>query len=148
MASPFAFVSRLLGLFLWPALVLAQNITVTVNAGTAVRTVDERVFGLNATLWDPEVANAQTISLLQAAGVRAIRLPGGSLSDEYHWRTNTSLAHTWTWASGFNKFADLITKQVGSLRGQGSSEVAFRVALKDGKVAFTARAMKDGKTVD
>jgi hypothetical protein len=48
----------------------------------------------------------------------------------------------------FNKFADLIKKQVGSLREQGSSEVAFRVALKDGKVAFTARAMKDGKTED
>jgi hypothetical protein len=46
----------------------------------------------------------------------------------------------------FNKFADLIKKQVGSLREHGSSEVAFRVALKDGKVAFTARAMKDGKT--
>jgi hypothetical protein len=48
----------------------------------------------------------------------------------------------------FDKFADLIRKQVGSLREQGSSEVAFRVALKDGKVAFTARAMKDGRTGD
>ena len=48
----------------------------------------------------------------------------------------------------FPKFAELIKKQVGSLRLQGSSEVAFRVALKDGKVAFTARAMKDGKTED
>ena len=48
----------------------------------------------------------------------------------------------------FNKFADLIQKQVGSLRGQGNHEVAFRVALKDGKVAFTARAMKDGKDED
>ena len=48
----------------------------------------------------------------------------------------------------FNKFADLIQKQVGSLRDQGNREVAFRVALKDGKVAFTARAMKDGTTED
>ena len=48
----------------------------------------------------------------------------------------------------FAKFSELIKKQVGTLRLQGSSEVAFRVALKDGKVAFTARAMKDGKTED
>jgi hypothetical protein len=48
----------------------------------------------------------------------------------------------------FNKFADLIQKQVGSLRDQGNREVAFRVALKDGKVAFTARAMKDGISED
>ena len=48
----------------------------------------------------------------------------------------------------FAKFAELIKKQVGTLRLQGSSEVAFRVALKDGKVAFTARAMKDGTTED
>jgi hypothetical protein len=48
----------------------------------------------------------------------------------------------------FAKFAELIKKQVGSLRLQGNSEVAFRVALKDGKVAFTARAMKDGNAED
>jgi hypothetical protein len=42
----------------------------------------------------------------------------------------------------FHKFADLIKKQVGSLRERGSREVAFRVAIKDGKVAFTARAMR------
>lgn len=42
----------------------------------------------------------------------------------------------------FNKFADLITTQVSTLKKKGSPEVAFRVAVKDGKVAFTARALK------
>ena len=42
----------------------------------------------------------------------------------------------------FHRFADLIKTQVSTLRAQGSSEVAFRVAMKDGKVAFTARALK------
>jgi hypothetical protein len=42
----------------------------------------------------------------------------------------------------FHRFADLIRTQVTALRAQGSSEVAFRVAVKDGKVAFSARAMK------
>ena len=46
----------------------------------------------------------------------------------------------------FNKFAELINKQVGSFKEKGNEEVAFRVAVKDGKVAFTARAMRSSKT--
>jgi hypothetical protein len=44
----------------------------------------------------------------------------------------------------FHKFAELIKTQVSALREKGNSEVAFRVAVKEGKVAFTARATKDG----
>jgi hypothetical protein len=46
----------------------------------------------------------------------------------------------------FHKFADLIKNQVKSLREKGSPEVAFRVAVKDGKVAFTARGLKGKST--
>jgi hypothetical protein len=42
----------------------------------------------------------------------------------------------------FHRFAELIKTQVGALKQKGTSEVAFRVAVKHGKVAFTARAMK------
>jgi hypothetical protein len=42
----------------------------------------------------------------------------------------------------FHKFADLVRTHVGALRQKGTPEVAFRVAVKEGKVAFTARAMK------
>ena len=42
----------------------------------------------------------------------------------------------------FHKFAELIKTQVGAMREKGNDEVAFRVALKDGKVAFTARPMR------
>ena len=42
----------------------------------------------------------------------------------------------------FHKFADLVKNQVKKLRESGSPEVAFRVAVKDGKVNFTARALK------
>jgi len=45
----------------------------------------------------------------------------------------------------FHKFADLIKTQVGSFKQKGTPEVAFRVAVKHGKVAFTARAMKGMK---
>ena len=42
----------------------------------------------------------------------------------------------------FHKFADLIKGQVETLKEKGSPEVAFRVAMKDGKVNFTARALR------
>jgi hypothetical protein len=42
----------------------------------------------------------------------------------------------------FHKFAELVKTQVKKLRQGGSPEVAFRVAVKDGKVNFTARALK------
>lgn len=45
----------------------------------------------------------------------------------------------------FHKFADLIRAQVGAFKQKGTPEVAFRVAVKQGKVAFTARAMKGAR---
>jgi hypothetical protein len=42
----------------------------------------------------------------------------------------------------FHKFAELVKGQVKRLASAGAPEVAFRVAVKDGKVNFTARAMK------
>jgi hypothetical protein len=42
----------------------------------------------------------------------------------------------------FHRFTDLIKTQVAGLKEKGSAEVAFRVAVKDGKVNFTARALK------
>jgi hypothetical protein len=44
----------------------------------------------------------------------------------------------------FHKFAELVKGQVSKLRQTDNAEVAFRVAVKDGKVSFTARSMKGG----
>ncbi len=45
----------------------------------------------------------------------------------------------------FHKFAELVKNQVKKLKDGGSAEVAFRVAVKDGKVNFTARGTKATK---
>lgn len=42
----------------------------------------------------------------------------------------------------FHKFAELVKQQVSKLKSTGSVEVAFRVAVKDGRVTFMARALK------
>jgi hypothetical protein len=42
----------------------------------------------------------------------------------------------------FQRFAQMIKTQVAKLREGGSGEVAFRVAVKDNKVTFTAKGVK------
>ena len=46
----------------------------------------------------------------------------------------------------FHRFAALVKDQVSKLRDSGTAEVAFRVAVKDGKVNFTVRGLKGGGT--
>jgi hypothetical protein len=41
----------------------------------------------------------------------------------------------------FPRFVDLVKTQVAAMKKHGGAEVAFRVALKDGKVVFTARLL-------
>jgi hypothetical protein len=42
----------------------------------------------------------------------------------------------------FHKFAELVKSQVAKLKKDGAPEVAFRVAVKDGKLTFTAKGLK------
>jgi hypothetical protein len=42
----------------------------------------------------------------------------------------------------FHRFAGLVRDQVKTLRSSGVPEVAFRLAIQDGHLAFTARALK------
>ena len=45
----------------------------------------------------------------------------------------------------YERFEQLLQAQVKAIRNKGgATEVAFRVAIQDGKVAFTARAMRGG----
>src|SRR5918994_2004500 len=46
----------------------------------------------------------------------------------------------------FHRFAALVKDQVSKLRDTGTAEVAFRVAVKDGKVNFTVRGLNGGGT--
>ena len=124
-----------------PALPAATNVGVDVTQ--TVRTVDERVFGLNAVMWDGATSTAQTISMLQAAGVRVIRIPGGSASDGYHWQRNKGdsnakpvVLNNWTWAAGFDSFARLIT----GINSQAFVTVNYGSGTKQQAAAWVAYA--------
>lgn len=127
---------RLIALALLPALAAAQTVNVSVDATQIIRTVDERIFGANAVIWDQHAATEQTITMLQAAGLRAVRVPGGSLSDEYHWRVNRTLANTWTWASHFGSFTKVIT----ALNAQTVATVNYGTGTPEEAAAWVAYA--------
>jgi hypothetical protein len=81
----------------------------TVNAGQPLRTADARWFGINTPNWDSVLDTPQTMAILTNMGVTALRLPGGSESDDYHWLYNRTDANTWTWATSLANFIHVIT---------------------------------------
>lgn len=84
-------------------------VNVSVDASQVIRTVDPRHFGINAAVWDSIFDTPNTISMLTDMQNQALRFPGGSLSNQYHWATNTSGSNTWTWATSFDKFSHVAT---------------------------------------
>jgi alpha-N-arabinofuranosidase len=63
-----------------------------VDATQTIRPADARWFGVNTAIWDSHLGNAQTLPLLQQAGCLALRWPGGSTSDTYHWAASANRA--------------------------------------------------------
>ncbi|MBU6401449.1 MAG: alpha-L-arabinofuranosidase [Verrucomicrobia bacterium] len=84
-------------------------VQMTINPAQTIRTADARLFGVNTAIWDSQFDTPATLALLQDLDARALRFPGGSLSDEYHWTSNTTDDNTWTWVTSFDKFAAIAT---------------------------------------
>jgi hypothetical protein len=62
--------------------------SVTVNLAAKGPTISDQLIGMNLAMWyDPTTPTIQTA--FAAAGVTAVRWPGGSNSDLYNWETNT-----------------------------------------------------------
>jgi alpha-L-arabinofuranosidase len=84
-------------------------VNLNVDAAQVLRTIDARHSGRNAAVWDSVFDTTTTINLLTEMGNQALRFPGGSLSDDYHWATNTTDNNAWQWATSFAKFATVAT---------------------------------------
>src|SRR6516225_7710286 len=70
----------------------AQTLTdaVTVNATAGLGTIPSDAIGLNTAVYDGYMNDTPIPGLLKAAGIDAMRYPGGSYSDIYNWQTNTA----------------------------------------------------------
>lgn len=80
-------------------------VNVIVQPDQKIRSVDRRMFGLNAAVWDGTYESPTTLQLLRELNNQALRFPGGSMSDVYHWQTNMSEGQTFQWATSFDDFA-------------------------------------------
>ncbi|GAA3453856.1 cellulose binding domain-containing protein [Dactylosporangium matsuzakiense] len=72
-----------------PSAAAATAATVSVDAGQTLRTIDGAGVGMNVAVWDGRMNDASTSTQLSGAGITAVRYPGGSYSDGYHWQTHT-----------------------------------------------------------
>lgn len=93
--------------------------TVAVTQGTSIAAVTDQLLGMNLANWYDVVGNASSINAaFGKAGVKAIRWPGGSWSDVWHWHNNPSnaqLPYNCTNATGgtgwggYSPFSDFVT---------------------------------------
>jgi len=108
----------------------------TINAVQPLRTADARWFGLNAAVWDGYYDTPTTVSLLNQLDTRLLRLPGGSLSDQYHWVSNTTLTNTWQWQTSFANFIHVITN--ASVNAQAIITVNYGTGTPQEAAAWVA----------
>lgn len=84
---------------------------ISIDAGQIVSTVDDKMFGFNAAVWDSRLDDGTTLALLKANDTRVLRFPAGSGSDEYNWETgkstSVSTGEVTTWSITFDEFAEI-----------------------------------------
>jgi hypothetical protein len=132
--------------------------TISVTQGTSIGTVSDQLMGMNLAAWYDVAANATNIkNVFATAGIKAIRWPGGSWSDAYHWgegggaptKCKTSPTDgTWPGYDTYPQF-------VSSIVGPGQYDLALtanygsNAACTGGgdpveAAAWAAEAVKDG----
>ncbi|HET9654259.1 MAG TPA: cellulose binding domain-containing protein [Kineosporiaceae bacterium] len=82
----------------------AVNATVSVNVGSAKGTISAMGQGLNVAVWDGRMNDASQPALIKGAGVRALRYPGGSYGDMYHWKDGSAAGGYVAGNTGFDAF--------------------------------------------
>ena len=85
-------------------------VTVTVTPGQSLATVPRTAIGINGSTYDGALLDQAVPGLLRNAGISLVRIPGGTQSDEYDWKTNTDPIHNNTEAVNFGQFMSVIQK--------------------------------------
>jgi alpha-L-arabinofuranosidase len=82
---------------------------VDVDFNGIVRTLDATMFGVNTAVWDGSLDTPGSVATLREAGPLALRFPGGSISDQYHWASNSGAPTPAHWATSFENFMHVAT---------------------------------------
>ncbi len=68
----------------------ATSASVSVDASRSLASIPSAAFGMNVAVYDGYMNDSPVPGLLKNAGIGAVRYPGGSYADIYHWKTNTA----------------------------------------------------------
>jgi len=145
--------------------------TVSVDLASPGIPVTDQLLGMNLASWYDVVGNDTAINgAFGQAGIKAIRWPGGSWSDEYHWKTpntssNPSLPYMCnnnssgvpdgtTGFGGYSTFAEFVTGIVqgggydlGLTADYGTDEACTGPGDPTEAAGWVAAAVTDGLTV-
>ena len=154
---------------------ITATATITVNPATTSVSVDlatpgipvtDQILGMNMVAWYDDVGNATTVnSAFSQAGIKAIRWPGGSWSDDYHWgyqtssstlvtsymcQTATPVTGGWGGYSTFAEFVNAIPKagpyDLALTANYGTDEACTGPGDPNEAGAWVAAAVTDGIT--
>ena len=88
------------------------NATVTVNPSNPGTAVSNQILGMNMAAWY-NVTTSGVASGFEAAGIKAVRWPGGSWADGYNWETNTECGGTANANDTYANFVNDLVKPAG-----------------------------------
>ncbi|WP_086741360.1 cellulose binding domain-containing protein [Streptomyces glaucescens] len=89
---------------------------VRVNTQAALGRLSDVARGVNAAIWDSHMNDPEVATLMKAADVGAMRYPGGSYADIYHWETHTAPGGYVAPGTGFDAF-------MGTVRATGAQPI-------------------------
>jgi hypothetical protein len=96
------------------AVSVASQVTVTTPSTTLKAT--DKILGMNLAYWS-DVAGSTNAPIIktafQTAGIKSVRWPGGSGSDEYNWETNTECGGYAVPADDFTDFVNNLVTPTG-----------------------------------
>jgi hypothetical protein len=152
-------------------LVVSIQSAVTVDESSVGPVASDQLLGMNLAAWYDELSNASTIdTAFGQAGIKAIRWPGGSWSDQYHWGYNNGgalvapymcncssatkcTADSTGWA-GYGSFAQFVSAiplagpyDLALTADYGTNEACTGGGDPNEAAAWVAAALKDGITV-
>jgi len=92
--------------------VAVGNAVIAVNQSSLGPAVTDQLLGMNMAVWyDPTTSGIAPA--FEAAGIKAVRWPGGSASDVYHWATNSECGGYTNGNATFANFVKYISNPAG-----------------------------------
>ena len=134
----------------------ASVTTVSVDQSKPGLAVTDQILGMNMAVWfDPTAGGASPSPVVDAftsTGVKAVRWPGGSESDDYDWQTNTACDNGYTTSTAdFTDFVNAFVKPAGVdvalTADYGSNAACNGPGVPSEAAAWLTAALDDGITV-